>query len=209
MANNERSLYGRGSNGRAPLQGTPKLDPFLNPRNNFLDPVIPADPRAVSKQFHAYDNPLPVLQPRHLEAPEGSRTINLLKIVSVPAGGTVTVFEFQCKPGSSVVFYTYELLSDALYASGVLEWLPKIDSRKLFTFHGVPNANGSARLLDATSIINLGYSPAPVKCQVLMEPGQILSWEIRNTSGAPILAGVRMSGYLDMNQRLSDAKFGD
>jgi len=187
--------------------GTPKLDPFLNPRTNFLDAVIPASPEAVSKQFHAFDNPVPVLQPRHLEAPEGAKTINLLKIVSVAAGATVNLYSFTCKPGSTVVFYTYELITESVQASGVVEWFAKIDGRKLFHFHGDPTSN--FRLLDATTILNVGFSETPVKCQVLMEPGQILTWEVKNNSGGALLIGARMSGYLDMNQRLSDAKFGD
>lgn len=211
---NKRPLFGRESSGNIPIRGTPKLSPFGDNRPHPMDAVVAGTPREAYEIKEAYENPIPTLLPRHLYAPEGARTIDARKIISVAAGGVapVDLFSFTCPPGATVVFYKYDLYLDAPNADGLftdLTWVPTIDGSRVLEMSGDPS-NGFVGMSFPNQIIGAnGFSAEPFLCQILMEPGQILDWTVQNGSALNHLMGVRMYGYLDMSQRLTSSKFGD
>lgn len=208
MANNDRPLYQKGNLGRDPLPGTPKMDPFLNPRVNPLDPVIPTDPTRVKQQFEMYEDPMPVLQPRHLKMPEGATSLDFTRLVAnVPSGSPTEIYSFTCPPGATTVIYGYNVLAQNAVFPADIEWVPTVDGNRVLRYHGVPDTNGRVRIrFPVSSPTNFGFL---VPCQILLQPGQIFTWTAINNTGAPVHMGARTSGYLDFSQRLMSAKFGD
>lgn len=204
---NKRELFNRFGN--HPVPGTPKLDPFLNARGKPLDAVVPATPDIVERIKNTYNDPVPIIMPRTTSAPEGARTMFLKRWLSIPANDTVVVFEYTSKAGATTVFNKYALGTIDGIQFGDLIWRPYVDDKRVLQFHGQPNAQGSFDLLLPQNIALLGYNEGDVECQILLEPGQKLRWEIENTTASPILAGLHMKGYLDMSQRLTSTKFGD
>lgn len=205
MAGNKRPLSGQNSNGFNPALGTPKLDAFGNARPHPFDAVSPSSPEEDYSFKTAYDSPTPTLLPRHLYAPEGARTVNAIRIISVPSGAAfVNLFDFPCIDGSTTVITAYGLFTTAAHLADI-EWRPTINENRVLAYHGDPANN--YRLTEATGL-SLANTDL-VSCQLLMETGQVLNWSVRNTSGAAVQMGVRIVGYIDMSQRLMSSKFGD
>lgn len=201
---NRRPLFGRDSYGVNPSLGTPKLTPFGDPRPHPMDAVTPTTPREAYEIKNAYENPVPTLLPRHLYAPEGARTINLQRVISVAPGANVPLFDFECFKDTSLVIFQYGLFTDAPPLSG-LQWYPTVDGSRVLEYHGDPANGFTMSEPTGTSLSSTDLVP----CQILMEPGQKLAWSVQNGSNAAALMGVRMVGYLDMSQRLMSSKFGD
>lgn len=186
-----------------PTQGTPKLDAFGNARGNPFDPVLSASPEEARAQAHQYDNAVPVLLPRHLYAPEGARTIEMFVGVDPVPGVVTPMLSFTCPPGATVVFYAYQTGTDSNPGGpGIFrEWIPKVDGRKVLEYHGVPTNTGFK--------IRAPLNGDMAVCQIIMEPGQTLTWEAIHNYPAPIHMTIRMRGYLDRTQKLVSSKFGD
>lgn len=181
----------------------PKLDPFGDTRTNPLDPVITADPCEAAAQKAQYDNPVPILFPRYLAAPEGAETVDIRRIAVLNPGESFTLFTFTCLPGTTTMFYGYALYTDALNNADV-QWVPTVDNRRILAYHGDPADNYKINLALGVDLTEAALIP----CQVIMQPGQVLAWQVINTGGAQVSMGVRMKGYLDVGQRLTSSKIG-
>lgn len=203
MANNKRPLFDI-NQGQPIVPGTPQLDPYGNPRGNPLDPVIPASPIEQLKVARAYADPIPILPPRHLSAPEGARTINLMSGQVVGVGATVTLFVFPAIEGATTVFYKYSLVSPAVVGADI-SWVPSINNRRVLQYHGDPATDYTLDEPTSADFSELGLS----ECQIFMQTTQYLTWTAFNGTGAPLFMGVRMVGYTDMSQRQVSSKFGD
>ena len=203
---NSKPLFGRESNGMNQILGTPKMDRYGDARQNPLDSVVPASQEVVRKIRNAYEDPVPYLAPRHLEAPEGARTLELNQIVNVLNGGSQILYSFTCPLGSTTVIYGYSLFAGTFTVADY-EWIPTVDGRRVLQYHGTPMAIGYFKM--GTPIANNFFMGDLIKCQILLEPGQVFQWNVRNNTGAATLMGARTSGYVDMSQRLTASKFGD
>lgn len=207
---NKRPLFGRESSGTNQVGvsnalGTPKRDTFGNSRPHFLDAVVPATPQETFDQEFAYEQPVPVLLPRHYWAPEGASTINFQKTISVPnAPGFVPLFNFTCPSGSTTVFSQYALFTTAASLTPIV-WQPVVNGSRVFAYHGDPTANFQLNAPTGPDLSDISL----VSCQLLLETNETISWTVKNTSGAAVQMGVRMVGYIDMGQRLTSSKFGD
>jgi len=201
---NKRPLFGRESSGNHRLLGTAKLDPFGNTRPHPMDAVSATTPEEAYEIKNAYENPMPTLLPRHLYAPEGARTVNFQKVISVPSGGNLSLFDFTCLPGSTLVLFQYGLFTDAPRLSDI-KWSPIIDGARVLEYHGDPANNFFMTEATGNGLSNTDLVP----CQILLEPGQKLSWSVQNNTLVAYQMGVRMIGYIDMSQRLTTSKFGD
>jgi hypothetical protein len=206
VAQNGQPLFGRNSSGANQILGTPKLDPFKNARGNPFDAVLPTTPEVVKKVRDTYENAVPIILPRQMAAPEGARTIDLVKVITVPDATTLDIYQFQCRPGSTTIIFGYSLWSSAVFGSDLI-WTPTIDGRRVLQNHGAPSANGVNII--QTPVGNADQMESIISCQILMEPGQIFKWTATNNSGAPVKMAARTVGYFDMSQRLTSSKFGD
>lgn len=202
--NNKRSLFNPLQQGQAPYSGTPKRDPFGDNRTNIFDAVITADGTDSAATKTRYDNPVPVLFPRTRSAPEGAETVDIRRIAVLAPLESITLFSFTCNPGTTSVFFGYALFTDALSNGDVL-WLPTIDNRRILAYHGDPATGYTINLAIGIDL----SEAASIPCQIFMQPGQVLRWQITNQSVTnQVSMGVRMTGYLDVGQQLTSSKIG-
>lgn len=141
--------------------------------------------------------------PRHLYRPFNAQSVDIRNLVQLNVGETARVLEFECPNSSSVVFIGYGVFSDAFLETDI-EFLPKVNGKRIFTFHGNPGENYK---------ISLGLAPdlsnsALIECYLQLRPGDVLTWDIINSSAVQISAGVRMKGYLDAANLQIDQQFG-
>lgn len=179
------------------------MDSRGNVPSSPFNSVVTSTPQEAADQKGQYDNPIPVLFPRYLAAPEGAETVDMRRIAVLNPGETFSLFSFTCPPGCTTVLYNYALFTDALNNADV-SWLPTLDGRRILAYHGDPADNFKINLAVA---VDLGAA-ALIPCQVFMQPNQVLSWQVTNTGLAQISMGVRMNGYLDVGQRLTASKIG-
>ena len=182
---------------------TPKLDPFGNPRTNPFDAVVPATPDEAAANKAQYDNPTPILLPRYTTAPEGAETVDIRRIAVLNPGEVFDLFTFTCLPGTTTVLFGYALYTDVL-SNTDLQWLPTIDSRRILAYHGDPADSYKINLALGIDLSQAALIP----CQVIMQPGQVLKWQVSNLGPSQVSMGVRMTGYLDVGQRLTASKIG-
>lgn len=183
--------------------GTPHLDPFGNPRTNPLDPVGVATPEEAARQKAQYQNPVPILFPRHMAAPEGAETVDINRLALFAAAElNTTLLEFTCPEGATTVFYGYAVFTDAVAASNVL-FTPTVDGKRIMAYHGDPLDNFKINLSITGDLSNVAMKA----CQVFLQPKQTLRWVCSNF-GPQASLGVRMAGYLDFGQRLTSSKIG-
>jgi len=208
MSNNQRPLFDSDQRipGAAP-RGTPQLDPFGNNRGDPFDPVMPGSADEFRAQQTQFENPSPILFPRNYFAPEGARSLNLFSYVDVPAGQTLEIFHFRCPIGMTVAILGYSIYHNYSSPVPVHEFIPTVDNKRVLEYHGAPDANGICCIGSGThSADGIGVD---FKCQIFLEPGQVLAWNFFNGGGSSVHAGARFYGYIDAGQRLTGAKFGD
>jgi hypothetical protein len=208
--NNRYPLFGRNSKGTSQPVGTPKLDNFGNPKSSLFAPVTPISPEMAEEIKNTYEFPIPVILPRQSHAPEGARTVDLRRLVTVANGGTSQVVNMSCLPSATLVFLKYALV---LPSGGFpnVTWSPTVDGKRVLQYHGDQGVSGGAQPMTTLNIStgNDFSAVSLVDCQLLLQPGQNMSWNVTNNSGAPIQMGVRLVGYLDLSQQLLSSKFGD
>jgi hypothetical protein len=198
-----KSLYEQLFFSNTPAPAGAKADPFGNAVTNPFNPVVTSCPDEADARKSAYDNPVPVIFPRYLAAPEGAETVDIRRIAVLNPGESIKLFDFTCLPGSTAIFYNYALFTDALNNADVL-WNPAVDGRRILAYHGDPADNYKINLSVGVDMSQAALIP----CQVIMQPGQVLSWQITNFSAVQVSMGVRMVGYLDVGQRLTSSKIG-
>lgn len=211
---NKYPLIGPNSTGRHDLPGAPKMDAWGTPKSDPLAPVVPFSPEEFERERWSQTQPVHVASPLHLQAPEGARTLDLRRLITVPNGAVdTTIMEFQCLAGATTVLYFYSLIVPAAPGTLIsgLQWLPTIDGQRVLQYHGSPGVSLSPNpttILDQATYFDFSSSGL-VRCQLLMQPGQTMRWGVSNGSGGPQDMGVRMTGYVDFTQQLQAKKFGD
>lgn len=191
-------------------------DPFARYRRKFTvqqyastDVLRPAqDAKQGSQQLARQQTDIktagiPVSFPAHLYIPEGAQSIDMRRVCLVGAGTSEKIITFTARPGSTTRFISYAVYNDGDNAADY-EFRPTVNGSRIFPFHGDPNDNFK---------INLGLAPdlsdvSLIECQLAMNPGDVLVWEIFNNSAVDTEMGVRMKGYLDTTQRRVDTRFG-
>lgn len=186
-----------------PVPAGATADASGNPVGNPFSSVVSADPATANSLANRYANPVPVLFPRYLAAPEGAETVDIRRIAVLNAGESISLYSFTCLPGTTTVFFNYALFTDALNNADLL-WLPTVDKRRILAYHGDPADSYKINLAVGIDLSQAALIP----CQVIMQPGQILNWQITNNSANQISMGVRMVGYMDVGQQLTSGKIG-
>lgn len=137
--------------------------------------------------------PMPVILPPHLYTPNGAQSIDIRRAARVLDGvQNVEFMRFTAPEGSQVHFIAYSIFSDGTLAS-TQEFVPRVNGKRVFQYHGDPNDNYK---------MNLGLGPDlsnqnTIQCQLTLQPRDVLTWHLTNTSGVEVAMGVRMIGYID------------
>jgi len=208
---NKFPLFGPNSNGMIQPRGGAKLGNFGNPKQGPFDAVTPVHPEDAEAIKRTYEWPVPVIFPRTGYAPEGARTIDLRKLVTVPAGAQgFPIMGWTASSGMTAAFHHYGLvLPDGGFPD--VSWFGGVDEYRIVSYHGDPALVASA---NPSTILNLPTGAdfsfnCLVECQVLMQPGQVMIWSANNNTNAPVRMGLRLVGYSDGSQQLLSSKFGD
>lgn len=184
--------------------GTPQTDTFGNSRLSPFDAVVPVSRSEADAQKTQFDNPVPVLFPRHMAAPEGAETLDMRRLAVMNAGEVnYTLFSFTCPEGATTMLYSYAIFTDAINAADIL-FLPLLDGQRILGYHGDPADNFKINLAVGADLAQQSLIP----CQIFMQPKQKLTWVLSNSGAQPASMGVRMVGYIDFGQRLTASKLG-
>jgi hypothetical protein len=212
---NKYPLYGRDANGTIRPVGAPKMGDFGNPKMDPLAPVTPVAPQTFEESRYGQEFPVHVTFPKHTYAPAGARTVDLRRVVNFASSpAPQELMSFVCLPGANTVIYYYSLV---LFASpgttppANILWFPAIDGDRILQYHGSPGTAESpnpATILDAPTAFDFS-STGLIRCQILLQPNQVLKWFVINNSGDALNMGVRMTGYVDLTQQVQATKFGD
>lgn len=141
--------------------------------------------------------------PRHLYRPFNAQSVDIRNLAQIGINDTARILEFKCPKSSSVVFIGYGVFSDALLESDI-EFLPKVNGKRIFPFHGNPQSNYRISLGLAPDLANSSL----IECYLLLRPDDVLTWDIINNSAVAINGGVRMKGYLDAANLQIEQQFG-
>lgn len=130
--------------------------------------------------------------PDHLFIPKDAQSVDIRNLASITAGSSFEILRFQAPASGRTFFYGYAIFNDALlYAN--CEFIPRVDGARIFPYHGNPADNYKIALGVGPDIANSSL----IQCAISLNPGQILTWEVRNTDTVDVVMGVRMVGYLD------------
>jgi hypothetical protein len=145
-----------------------------------------------------------VIFPDHLYMPEYGAPLDLRVLGDLdPTGPAYTeIFRFTAPDGAIVRFTHYAIFNDGLLAADY-DFLPEIDGRKIFEYQGDP-ADRRIYLGVAPDLSNTSLIESPIS----MQPGQTLTWRVRNSSAVTASVGVRMKGYVDRSQSRKQQRFG-
>lgn len=152
----------------------------------------------------AVPRPTQVAFPPHLFIPQNAESIDIRKVMNIPAATSdYEILSFTAPEGAVTRFIQYGVFNDGLLAADY-RFLPVIDGSRIFRYHGDPTDNYR---------IALGLGPdlsetAMIGCQLMLYPGQTVKWLVTNSSAVDTAMGVRMKGYLDTSQRLVPTRFG-
>jgi len=146
---------------------------------------------------------VPTEFPRHLYTPEGAQSIDIRHVCVVLAGATEELLRFKAPLGSVTRFTHYGIFNDGALEDD-FEFLPLVDGRRAFPYHGDPGENFR---------ISLGLGPdltnnSMIEAILALSPTQEIVWTARNSSTVDVTMGVRMKGYLDFSQRMVQTRYG-
>lgn len=141
--------------------------------------------------------------PAHLFRPFNSESVDLRNLVELPAGDSFEILRFRCPKGTNIVFLGYGVFNDALLEQDV-EFIPRVNGKRIFPFHGNPNNNFKISLGLAPDLSNA----ALIECYLQLRPDDLLTWTVVSTATVPTNVGVRMKGYIDATSLQTERKFG-
>lgn len=172
---------------------------------DVFNAVAVGEPRD-AKKTEQLRKPIPVELPSHIYpyAPLGSQPLDFRKLCNVTAGSSNLAFmSFTAPQGSRTVFQAYAIFSDALNAN-LTNFVPTVDGQRVFPYHGDPTDNFRIALGLAPDISNNALIPS----QLILEPGQKMTWFVSNTDTVDVAMGVRMVGYFDVSAPRVTPRFG-
>lgn len=179
-----------------------RLGPYGNPSDDLLRPVIPADKKIID-QIQQQQLEIIAQPPRHIEAPLGAETLDIRRaLVLTPATIDQELVSFTCPEGANVFITDYAVYTDAASAS-LIDFRPVRNGQRVLAYHGDPNDNYRINLSIADNLADY----ALIKCQIVLTPGQTITWLATNLDIVNYTFAVRMKGYFDFS-RSSTAKMG-
>lgn len=163
-----------------------------SPLKTFTATATSGKEEQIQRKDESGRMPTPVALPPHLYIPSSGQSLDLRRLANVLPTTTVDLIVFTAPQGVQTKFIGYAVFNDALDFS-LIEFVPTVDGKRIFPFHGDPQANFK---------IGLGLTPdmgnnALIQCQLDMSPGQVLKWTFTNNDVVDVAAGIRMSGYID------------
>lgn len=159
-----------------------------------------------AKAAQALQRPTLVDFPRHLFIPAGSESLDLRTVWNIPSPTIdFEMLKFVAPVGAVTRFLAYAVFNDG-DAEVNYDFKPKVNGNRILRYHGHPLPNGEYK-------ISLGLGPdlsntSLIHCELALNPGDILTWLVTNTSGVDTSMGVRMVGYFDTQAIRVTPKFG-
>lgn len=143
--------------------------------------------------------------PNHLYIPKGAQSLDLRKVMNIPAGTRdYELFKYKAPPGAVTRFISYGVYNDGDNGNDY-NFKPQLDGNRIFPYHGDPTT------FDFKIYLGLGpdlSQVAMIPCQLYVQPGQTVRWLLTNTSTVDTSMGVRMCGYFDSSQLLETGRYG-
>jgi len=142
--------------------------------------------------------------PQHLYIPSTSQSLDIRRAARFTANSTNPNFmTFTSPKGAHTVILGYAVYSDGDLATNQ-QFIPKVNSRRVFRYHGDPNDGFK---------INLGLGPDLsnnniIQSYLVMNPGETFTWDIINGAAVEVAMGVRLIGYIDSGMKRTQAKSG-
>lgn len=156
------------------------------------------------------DNPetrtaTPVQLPFHLFIPPGAQSWDPRIAADVLANTTAPtlLWSFRVPKGAMLHIFSYAIFSDGTLAANQ-EFIPRVNGSRVFPYQGDPTDEFK---------INLGLAPdlsnnSLITCQLTLNPNDLIEWFVINRNVVDVAMGVRMSGYIDRDQRRINARVG-
>lgn len=140
--------------------------------------------------------------PNHLYIPEGAEVIDARKLCTISANTTneYELFNFGTDNNEYVRFIAYSIFTDAEGADDV-EFIPRLNGSRTLKYHGDPTDNFRISLGLAPDLSNYSL----INCNIIMKPNKTLTWHVKNNTNLDIPMGVRMYGYVDNRNKLSES----
>lgn len=141
--------------------------------------------------------------PRHLFTPEGARSIDIRNLAIIPPATTFDILVFTAPEATTVFFTHYAIFNDALLFANV-EFLPTVNHRRIYPFHGEPSNNFKIALGLAPDLSNNSL----IEGQLQVNPSETVRWTVTNSDVVDVVMGVRMKGYIDSTTSRINRVFG-
>lgn len=141
--------------------------------------------------------------PRHLFIPEGAESVDIRRLVLLAPASNDVILELTNTFGSTLFFTHYAIFNDALDAS-LVEFVPTIDNRRIYPYHGNPQDNFRIALGLAPDLSNTSL----IEGQLQVDPGRTVRWRAINNDVVNVIMGVRMKGYIDSATIRPNRRFG-
>lgn len=147
---------------------------------------------------------VPIQFPLNFYPPERSESVDLSRLINVPAGTTrALLLEFQAQEAQTVIFYRYGIFTDALDAD-LVQFFPTINNKRVLRYHGDPQNDYRLSLSLGPNLNEANMKP----CQLFLKPGDTLQWHVTNNDAVDAPMGVRMTGYVDVSKKRTTFPFG-
>ncbi len=143
--------------------------------------------------------------------PSYGQSLDIRRVVEASEGTTNDLLlRFQPPTGMEAIITGYGIFSDAQFAAQT-EFIPTLNGRRVFPFHGTPTDISNPRKLPYKISLGLGPDLSNenlIECNLRIQENDILEWRITNSSAIAQVMGVRFNGYLRSMAKAINYKIG-
>jgi hypothetical protein len=181
--------------------------PFKDSVGGNVDPFTASSTSGQKEQARRQEQssalPIAVSLPPHLFIPETGQSVDIRRLASVAPATSDRLIAFTAPKGAITRFIGYSVFNDALNFN-LVEFVPKVNGRRVFPFHGDPQLNFKIALGLGPDMSNANS----INCLLDLNPGDFLTWDFFNNDVVAVAAGVRMIGYVDQTITRKIGRFG-
>jgi hypothetical protein len=170
---------------------------------NFAHAMLTSDPQAIKRAKEVVFRKVSTEFPRNSHAPEGSQTLDLRRLVEIPASTPkILLFDFTASPGAENIITHYGLFSDA---ESLTRFFIERNGKAILPYHGNPALPGNA--------MNLALGPdlendSLIQAEIWLEPGDTVQIFIENNNTVETFMGARIKGYVDTTSERTTRRGG-
>jgi hypothetical protein len=148
--------------------------------------------------------PASVSLPKHLFIPEDAQALNFLTQATF-AVGVNNILSFKAPANATTFFFGYAL-SVAGAGVGVSMNL-LINGARGLPYNGDPDSGFAFNTFSDSTLVPLADATL-FTANLQLQPGDVMVWSINNASGGPVVAGVKMLGFVDTSTIRKQGRFG-